>query len=92
MCRWNFRGMLEHPRIRNLAYYCRMDTDSRIRKKVCACSHRHCQAHGSRNNITAVPRLEHEAHALVGAVEFSGSGLASVSSHHPAATIPAATL
>ena len=39
MCRWNFRGMLEHPRIRNLDYYCRMDTDSRIRKKVCACSH-----------------------------------------------------
>ena len=34
MCRWNFRGMLEHPRIRRLDYYCRMDTDSRIKKKV----------------------------------------------------------
>ena len=34
MCRWNFRGMLEHPRIRKLDYYCRMDTDSRIKKKV----------------------------------------------------------
>ena len=34
MCRWNFRGMLEHPRIRNLDYYCRMDTDSRVKKKV----------------------------------------------------------
>ena len=34
MCRWNFMGMMQHPKIRDLDYYCRMDTDSRIRAKV----------------------------------------------------------
>ena len=34
MCRWNFMGLMQHPKIRHLDYYCRMDTDSRIRKKV----------------------------------------------------------
>ena len=27
-------GMMQHPRTRDLDYYCRMDTDSRILEKV----------------------------------------------------------
>jgi len=34
MCRWNFMGMMQHPKVRGLDYYCRMDTDSRITSKV----------------------------------------------------------
>ena len=34
MCRWNLFGMMQHPRIRNLQYYARMDTDSRFTKPV----------------------------------------------------------
>ena len=34
MCRWNFMGMMQHPRVHGLDYYCRMDTDSRIKSKV----------------------------------------------------------
>ena len=34
MCRWNFMSLMQHPKIRTLDYYCRMDTDSRIRAKV----------------------------------------------------------
>ncbi len=34
MCRWNLFGMLQHPRIRDLQYYARMDTDSRFTEPV----------------------------------------------------------
>ena len=34
MCRWNFMGLMQHPKIRDLDYYCRMDTDSRIKSKA----------------------------------------------------------
>ena len=34
MCRWNFLGLMQHPKIRKLDYYCRMDTDSRIKSKA----------------------------------------------------------
>jgi len=34
MCRWNFMGMMQHPKVRGLDYYCRIDTDSRIKSKV----------------------------------------------------------
>ena len=34
MCRWNLFGMVQHPRIRDLQYYARMDTDSRFKHPV----------------------------------------------------------
>ena len=34
MCRWNFMGLVQHPKVRELDYYCRMDTDSRMTTKV----------------------------------------------------------
>ena len=34
MCRWNLFGMVQHPRISNLQYYARMDSDSRFMKPV----------------------------------------------------------
>jgi len=34
MIRWNLFGMLQHPRIRDLQYYARMDTDSRFTEPV----------------------------------------------------------
>ena len=45
MCRWNLFGMLEHPRIRDLQYYARFDTDSRFRKPV------------STSNVVPAPRI-----------------------------------
>ena len=34
MCRWNLFGMVQHPRIRDLQYYARLDTDSRFKEPV----------------------------------------------------------
>ena len=34
MCRWNFMGLVRHPRIQALDYYCRLDTHSFVRSPL----------------------------------------------------------
>ena len=34
MCRWNLMGLMQHPRIQELEYYCRMDTHSYVRSPL----------------------------------------------------------
>ena len=34
MCRWNLIGLIQHPRIQELDYYCRMDTHSYVRSPL----------------------------------------------------------
>ncbi len=34
MCRWTFLGLVQHPRIQALDYYCRLDTLSHVRSPL----------------------------------------------------------
>ena len=34
MCRWNFLGLVQHPRIQALDYHCRLDTHSHVRSPL----------------------------------------------------------